>query len=163
MSDSLYESVWDTQVAALVSLFASVSVGETVSYQRMSGAAGVEITSQHPALRRALREALRAGIVMLNHAAIGYERLSDRGTVVESRRGVRKVYRASRRVIAALRTVDTQALTQSEAATYYARMAALRAASKATHGKTMPKPRLAHSTAIADAIRAVRNGADQRS
>lgn len=131
----IIERRWDTEVGRIVECLKSAAPHETLSYQRLSFAAGCAVDAQHPALRRALKEALKSSrLVFVNVAREGYKRIADAAVVRDSERGVRKVYRASKRVVNRLETVKLASLTSHEAVTHYARLAALKTVGKATHG-----------------------------
>lgn len=153
-----FADIWGSAVSAIVSAAVAAEANEVLSYQRLSEIAGVSLTSQHPAMARALREALRSGVVLENIPSVGYRKIVDAEVVRASGKGMRKVYRASRRVVRRLKTVTVENLSPTDATTHYARLSALRMIGTKAHGNSSKPTRLSlQSDALRYAVRYGKN------
>ena len=126
-------------VEALLSLFKMMKPGELLSYQRMSGAVGYDVTSQTPPLRKALEIASRdLKLNLRNEVNMGYRLVDDRISVHgEASRYMRKTYRANKRTQRVLDNVDYQNLSIHDRAVFHAKQAAVSTIGRVSHGNSI--------------------------
>src|SRR5215813_895295 len=115
-------------VSAVLALLQQTPVGELLSYQRMSGAVGERVDSQHYAVAYALRQALKGGINFRNVLNQGYVRHADSQiATTDASRSLLKGHRAMRRGLRRISNARYEHLTIHERASFHAKSAAMQA------------------------------------
>ena len=133
-----YERKWDIEVAQLRRLFAATPIGSVISYSEMSILTGVNITCNHAALVRAIRESQRhERIVMLAVRLVGYRRAEDDSKAEATRNRTRKTFRAAKRGLAVAHCVDVSNIDPQKRVSLYACVAALDSVARSTHGNSL--------------------------
>lgn len=122
----------------LLALMRAVEIDTLINYSEFSAAVGRPIKSSDTALRAAIKTLIAEKIVFGNVSAVGYRRLPDDEVAGErARRRMLKPYRASRRALKELDTVNDANLDQSVRPLAWARRAVHQTIIKAAHGNAV--------------------------
>jgi hypothetical protein len=126
------------KVDILLEMMRVTAIGDVLTYQAMTGRLNEPVDSQHPALRKALRDAQQERMIFHNLSGKGYQRLDDREIVLgDASRRLRKIYRQSKIGITRISQADTQSLSMQDRVIGYAKLAAMQAIKTSTHGNSV--------------------------
>lgn len=127
-------------IDTLMVMMRKAEIGAIITYGEFSAAVGRPIKSTDHALRTAIKQLIGEKIVYGNVLSVGYKRLPDDEVAGErARRRMLKPYRASRRALKELDTVNDTNLDRSIRPLAWARRAVHQTIMKVAHGNNINK------------------------